>query len=280
MTAPPGWGPRLILVSALSGAALTLVVAWLLWRAADGDSEHFPTWLEAVATVAAFSAAIVAAFYAARAFVLEFQREARFEESLRKSQAALVAAWFGVHEFDNDPVGGTTPLAGALLAAFGKSYELDGVYLRNASDLPVGGVSVEQPYPRTVRPWARSYQHPDLLFRKIRGTSSVTLEARFRKIRALSGGRFEPVLDHEWVAAAKKSRSPRTTRARRPPNPPRVTPAPQPGRCPDDAEARPGASRPGFCDYIGDLLWPPRGGVATEGVDLRKRASSFGGVTR
>ena len=60
-------------------------------------------WLEGLATLAAFAAAIVAATYAAGAFRLETQRERRFVDAQRRSQAELVAAWFGLQKMEQDP---------------------------------------------------------------------------------------------------------------------------------------------------------------------------------
>lgn len=132
------WGPRNILVTAAAGVALTIVISWLTWRRADRPASEFPAWLEAFATVFGVGAAIVAGFYAARAFALEFQRDSRWEESNRSAQASRVAAWplKPIFEFttqiDSDGFQVQTPVAvqGYL------------VRLRNASDLPIAGVRI------------------------------------------------------------------------------------------------------------------------------------------
>ena len=50
-------------------------------------------WLEGLSTLAAFLAAIVAATYAAGAFQLESERDARLRADRRSSQAAFIAVW-------------------------------------------------------------------------------------------------------------------------------------------------------------------------------------------
>ncbi|WP_158647828.1 hypothetical protein [Nocardioides houyundeii] len=73
--------------------ALTSALSWGSWRVAGRPLSELPSWLEAWATLIGVGAAIVAGFYAARAFGLESQREHRWEEAQRASQAALIAAW-------------------------------------------------------------------------------------------------------------------------------------------------------------------------------------------
>jgi hypothetical protein len=135
---PNGWGPRKILLSALAGVALTTVLSWGSWRLTGRPPSELPSWLEAWATLIGVGAAIVAGFYAARAFGLESQREQRWEGNQRASQAALIAAW---------PAGlslGTRP---SIDDVFTKEdpEEIVGAHalLRNASPLPATEVEVD-----------------------------------------------------------------------------------------------------------------------------------------
>lgn len=130
-----------ILLLALAGAAGTVALAWLTWWWAEQPRSKFPSWLEAWATVLGVCAAIIAGFYAARAFALESQREHRWEEQQRASQAALIGAWPGAlvlnlkHSAEGDPyslqVEDPEDIRGAQAS------------LRNASPLPVTQVEVD-----------------------------------------------------------------------------------------------------------------------------------------
>ena len=98
-----------------------------------GDSSEFPAWLGAVSTAFAFLAAMYAARYAARMWVLETVREER-------AQAALVAGWY-----DQKTVGSSGKLHATEEpeghpALVGESYTVTGIYLRNASQVPVTDV--------------------------------------------------------------------------------------------------------------------------------------------
>ena len=131
-----GWNSRSIIGKACGGAALTVALAWSSWWLADSPGSDFPAWLSAWATVFGVAAAIVAGFYAARAFRLEFQRERRWEEGQRTAQASLVGAWPGALKFGSyERTGGiyepdTTTIVGVS------------VYARNASPLPVSEVRI------------------------------------------------------------------------------------------------------------------------------------------
>ena len=116
------------------GVAGVLGLAALGWRWADDPRGNYASWLAAIATVAAFLAAIIAAFYAAGAFRLESERENRWLEEQRRAQASLVAAWIGSAELPIVGGGGFSPYAEAAMRA---SNTAEGVYLRNASDVPV-----------------------------------------------------------------------------------------------------------------------------------------------
>lgn len=132
-----GWGPWRIFISASSGVAATVVVALLTWWLADQTTDNFPAWLGAWATVLGVGAAIVAGFYAARAFGLEFQREERWEEQQRASQAALIAAWPGELKI------GLSPVLKDSLQVQDQTLILGAhAYLRNASSVPATEVEV------------------------------------------------------------------------------------------------------------------------------------------
>ncbi len=110
-----------------------LVAALGLWWT-DGLASDFPSRLAAVATLAALVAAVFAARYAGRAYELEFQRERRWEEGQRAQQASLLAAWFGTVTRTYD----RTVIAGVGTGSTRKeARKSPGVFLRNASDLPV-----------------------------------------------------------------------------------------------------------------------------------------------
>ncbi|GAA5122698.1 hypothetical protein GCM10023339_41470 [Alloalcanivorax gelatiniphagus] len=125
---PDGPDTTTIMLTAASVVLLTVGVSSTAWWIAGRPTSEWPSWIEAGATVAAVGAAIVAGFYAARAFGLEFQREQRWEESQRSAQASLIGAWpmgFGVASTS------TSPRIGS-----GR------VMIRNASQLPVTQVRV------------------------------------------------------------------------------------------------------------------------------------------
>lgn len=138
MTTPNGWGPRKILSSAFAGVVLTCALAWGSWRLTGRSASEFPSWLEAWATLIGVGAAIVAGFYAARAFGLESQREQRWEEGQRASHAALIAAWpaglsLGTRPPNEDGYAEDDPEA--IVGAH--------AMLRNASPLPATEVEVD-----------------------------------------------------------------------------------------------------------------------------------------
>lgn len=106
------------------------------WRWSGGARDGLAGWLEAVATVAAFAAAVTAAWYAAGAFRLESGREARWLEGKQAAQAELVAAWFDMHVEDGSGPAHSNPLLDFA------SQPYPAVFIRNASDLPVTEVTV------------------------------------------------------------------------------------------------------------------------------------------
>lgn len=104
--------------------------------ATETEAGSMADWVAAMATVAAFGAAVLAARYAAGAFALETGRDAQFLATHRRSQAALVAAWperFLPH-WDHHPDGTSTVVEGISGGV---------AMLRNASDVPVTNVHVD-----------------------------------------------------------------------------------------------------------------------------------------
>lgn len=125
-----GPGTATILLSAASVVLVTIGASSTAWWLADQPTSDWPAWIEAGATVAAVGAAIVAGFYAARAFGLERQRESRWEDGQRSAQASLVAAWP-----DGDP----------WVHEAGREFRIYGgaALMRNASPLPVSNLRIE-----------------------------------------------------------------------------------------------------------------------------------------
>lgn len=122
------------LLYVVAGALLLFAVALVFGRIAGADGGSYADWLAATATLAAFGAAVIAARYAAGAFELETQREARWVENQQRAQASLVAAWPDKKYFERDiPSAQIRRLAGITK---------HGAYVRNASDLPVNDCEV------------------------------------------------------------------------------------------------------------------------------------------
>jgi hypothetical protein len=127
---------RTALAATLGGTAgvMTVVIGSGLIVGAEAGS--MADWVAAVATVAAFCAAVIAARYAAGAFSLESAREAQILQAQRTAQAALVAAWPdrflpNWEQQHNSPDLRVPGIRGAV------------AMLRNASDVPVTGIHVD-----------------------------------------------------------------------------------------------------------------------------------------
>lgn len=134
---PDGPGTDVILLAAASVMLLTISVSSTAWWIAGRSAEEWPAWIGAGATVAAVGAAIVAGFYAARAFGLEHQREVRWEDQQSSAQAALVAAWpggFSIDPGELDPYGDTSGPSRLTHLR---------LHLRNSSSAPVTRVWID-----------------------------------------------------------------------------------------------------------------------------------------
>lgn len=138
----PSYVPFLLTVFA--GACVVFAASMVIGLAVGADPGSFADWLAAVSTLAAFGAAVVAARYAAGAFDLESVREQRWVDNERSSQARQVAAWAGVKEVENRASGSVPGVFDKLFESgiLPRTSTLEGVYLRNASDLPVTQVSI------------------------------------------------------------------------------------------------------------------------------------------
>lgn len=124
-------------------AILAIVLPVCGWRWSHADRTELAQWAMAGTSIATLLAAIVAAVFAAGAFRLESAREDRWEETQRTMQASQVAAWLGVIERESpqSQQQSATWGVGSLLD-LGGSYTVEGLYLRNASDIPVTRVVV------------------------------------------------------------------------------------------------------------------------------------------
>ena len=127
MTKPKPSTPAFVLI-AIAGALLLFATAIGLGLLADADPGSFPDWVAAVATLAAFCAAVVAGKLAHDALKIEQGRDRDRQEEARKAQASLVAAWV-----DGEP-SVLDDGSGDLLR-----YK---VVIRNHSQLPVTSVCI------------------------------------------------------------------------------------------------------------------------------------------
>lgn len=124
-----------------AGSGALLLVSLGCWVAyfADGTWADAAGWVEALATVAAFSAAIIAAVLVGRTLDLELDREEQRLEADMRSQAALVAAW------PKAPTGEFDPVLDDDGFEVSELYWIEGAHvsLRNASEVPVTDVRVD-----------------------------------------------------------------------------------------------------------------------------------------
>jgi hypothetical protein len=129
--------PRAFVVEVALVGLMTFAVAVTIGLVTGAPTGTMADWVAGISTFAALIAAIFGAWYAAQAFGVETRREDRWAQQQRLAQASLVAAWVGetVKEVDF-----TNPVNRALRYAIDSTYAYKGVYLRNASDLPVTSV--------------------------------------------------------------------------------------------------------------------------------------------
>lgn len=125
-----------ILLFALAAMVVLFGVAMFLAWCAAADEGTYPDWLAALATLAAFGAAVIAGWYAHRALLVEQARDGRREEDDRerarrdlRQQAEKVAAWSG-------------PLSTSKSNGVVDRVNLD-LAIRNASDLPITEVLIQ-----------------------------------------------------------------------------------------------------------------------------------------
>jgi hypothetical protein len=118
-------------------------------------------WVEPLATVGAFAAAVGAAIFGALIFQRERQRDLDLEELRRQGQASLIVSWLQIGDVHN---------AGVL--------EYDHVlFVRNASQLPVFDVLImgTQADGSRIQVWEVDVLGPDTLVTPQLGTYSSRL---------------------------------------------------------------------------------------------------------
>ncbi len=151
----------------------------LIAHTARADIGSIPDWIEAVATVAAFAAAVSAARYAASAFTLEREREAQRLDAERRAQASLVAAWPTrfLPYVENMRDGTWRTVAGVSGAE---------AAIRNASDIPVTSVHVDFYVVHTL---GDARTEPDIELLGGEDLAYLPPDAEPQPIRWSSGGR-------------------------------------------------------------------------------------------
>jgi len=127
---PPWWFGLSIL---MGGVAL-----WLLARELATGEATAADWLAALATLAGFMAAVLAAWYIARAYDLEQKREQDRADDAKAQQANLVAAWPLPMSHLQQGVGRGTDESSTAFVVLEAS-----AMVFNASFLPVYDVEVE-----------------------------------------------------------------------------------------------------------------------------------------
>jgi hypothetical protein len=129
--------PRAFVIQVALAGFVIIAVAVAIGLVTGAPTGTVADWVAGISTFAALIAAIFAAWYAAQAFGVETRREDRFAEQQRVAQAALVAGWTGEKTFDVEWYG---PPNKAMESLIPKTHTVDGVWLRNASDVPVTSV--------------------------------------------------------------------------------------------------------------------------------------------
>lgn len=124
--------PAFAVLCVLGATSLVLGAAVLANCWAGGDRDDLAAWVEALATFAAFTAAVIAALLVAGSYRIERGRERRWEDEERQAQARLVAVWVDHEKIEND----FAMLPG--LRNISPKYSWHTVLrMRNASDVPV-----------------------------------------------------------------------------------------------------------------------------------------------
>ena len=134
-------GLRLFLGLVLGGT-LVLLVAIIAGRSLDAEPGSIAEWLAAVSALAALLAASYAAVQTSRTFRIEQGRDRQRDQAIRQRQAELVAVWAGLimhrgPRITVSGVGNETQEPGVVCP------ESIPVTIRNASDLPIFGLTVD-----------------------------------------------------------------------------------------------------------------------------------------
>lgn len=111
------------------GLASLMVVGGLTvwgWNWADTTRTELAQWIMAATSIATLVAAVIAAVFAAGAFRLESDREDRWNDTQRRVQASVVAAWADGIQMASGNIGPLSVL----------------VRVRNASDVPITSVVI------------------------------------------------------------------------------------------------------------------------------------------
>lgn len=129
---------RIALGSAAGIVAVTVALTLLGWEWAHTSRPDMAQWAMAASSIGTLAAAVIAAVFAAGAFRLESDREDRWSDTQRRTQASVVAAWpsasgVSVRSGELDPETLTYPERGPDRVT---------VLMRNASDVPVTTVVI------------------------------------------------------------------------------------------------------------------------------------------
>lgn len=119
---------RTYVLEAILGLALVVAPGVAAGAAMDSAHGNIAEWIAALATALAFVAAFFAAQYTKQAYEIEQAREGRALDAIEREQASKVAAWINF-----------TVLEGRDRSVHPKDVN---IFVRNASDVPVTGVSV------------------------------------------------------------------------------------------------------------------------------------------
>lgn len=118
---------RTYVLEAILGLALVVAPGVAAGAAMDSAHGNIAEWIAAIATALAFVAAFFAAMYTKQAYEIEQAREDRALDAIEREQASKVAAWTVLKVMDGPK---------------GEHPAKSQFHIRNASDVPVTGVSV------------------------------------------------------------------------------------------------------------------------------------------